>query len=166
MTGRFWLVQVRPLFEQRFARDLDSAGVDYFLPMTRIRRTRIDRGRQRQITQTRPLFPPYLFVNLAPDDRPDAVVRSIASPKLIKIVNQLQIKHELTQLECALDIDDTLTACPIIREGEGVRVVDGPFIGLQGHAVHQDGQCRVQFRASLLGQCVEVTVPLDRIEPC
>jgi len=43
-------------------------------------------------------------------------------------------------------------------------VVSGPFINLEGEAVHQDGRCRVQLRVSLLGQAVPMDIPIEQIE--
>lgn len=158
---------VRPQYELRFAADLNGAGIARFLPLTRVRRSRLDRGKPRATWHVAPLFPQYLFVNTPTTDRPDTVARSIASPKFIDVIDQPRLAHELQNLERALDHDHLLEAHPTIHEGQLVRIVEGPFVGTQGIALSRDDQqCQVQLAIEVLGQAVPVTIPVSMIEAC
>jgi len=168
MTGRWWLIQTRPQFERRFATDLEQANVDHFLPLAKVRCTRQDRGRLRSIVQIKPLFPTYLFVNFPKGDRPSAITaRSIANPKLINVVDQHGLAMDLANLQIALDSDNTLTPRPTIQHGQRVRVVEGACMGMEGEAVRQDDHhIRIQLSVCMLGQAVDVDVPIEKVEAC
>jgi transcription antitermination factor NusG len=163
-TGTWWVAQTRPQYEQRLARDLAAAQVGHFLPLTKIRRHKNDRGRSYVVKENRPLFPGYLFLNAPGGYAPDAARRSIATIRIIPVVDQERIAWEIKGLMRAIGIDPELGTEPI-RKGSRVRIIAGKLEGITGFVTEEcRGQLHVQLTVEMMGRAIPAEMPADYVE--
>lgn len=167
MNGTWWLAQTRPQYECRLASDLRAQGVDFVLPLNHFKQKKISRGRAYSVHGSRPLFPGYVFVNHSDAEyAPDAARRSIATIRMIPVVNQKRLTKELANLHWALLADPELGVYRTIEKGTPVLITRGPLMGREGVAIERnDGRCHVQLMVTFIGAAREVEMPPDYVEP-
>ena len=161
-VGRQWFViSTKPRREQFAQRQLQRRGVHTFLPRI------LEPGRARTKPRIAPLFPGYLFVNL---DLAEQYFDVLWAPGVRKFIG-------FGLLPCAVDdaVIDFLLArlgsegivCILrtFRQGDVVRITQGPFEGLIGIIERPvSGPGRVRVLMELLRRQTRVDVPQQIIE--
>ncbi len=157
---RWYLVQARPRQAERAALNLEQQGYRVFHPRFRIERIR--RGRRVMVEES--LFPNYLFIRLqrwVDNWYPLRSTRGVA--RLVAFGNE------------PLPIDDALIETIrrrigdqspelVLHPGESVRIIAGPFQGLEAIFQTHQGQQRVRLLIELLHRQVVLTLPLGGIQ--
>ncbi|MEP6388351.1 MAG: transcription termination/antitermination NusG family protein [Halioglobus sp.] len=160
-----WLaVHTKPQQEATAAANLSRQGFEVFLPQLRQRKRR--QGKWQWFTV--PLFPRYLFLQVALGEQDIAKVRST-----LGVVNLVRFGAKLAQVDAR--IIDFLRAQqnqaqnaskpdePAYQPGERVQILEGPFAGLNGlYQLTQDAD-RVELLLSLMGREVHIVLPLDQL---
>jgi transcription antitermination factor NusG len=134
-------------------------GVHHYLPLRR--ETKI--YQRRKVTVDKPVFSGYVFADM---DRPqrDVVVRSGHLVRAIDVADQAVFAKEIEQVRLALAVDPTLGATQAIERGRAVRIVAGPFQGLEGVVEGVHAMSRVVLNVDMIGQGVRLDVELDMLE--
>jgi transcriptional antiterminator RfaH len=166
MTDLAWYaVQTKPRSEERVIHRLrDQRGLAVFLPRLEIVRKR----RSHRVTVVEPLFPSYLFVrmNLEPD--PWYTVKW--APGVRRIVGTGEtptpVPPDAMQLLMARCGDgEVIHWRSGMQEGDRVRVVYGPFAGLEGILERPTSRGeRVRVLLRLLGSTTAVEMDVTDIE--
>lgn len=162
LAGRWWVAQTRPQYEKMLARDLNRLRVDYFLPLMRISRKKARGDRYEAVV---PLFPGYVFVNGDDETRYQAA-RSPFTARIIDVLAQQQMSHELENLERAIAVQPHLQSYPGMVVGTPCRIRQGHKLeGTEGVLQRRDDQ-RHKFviRVTMLGQHVPVEIDPEFIE--
>ena len=160
-----WLVvHSKPREEERAAQHLANQGFEVFLPRLRQRKRRAG-GWQ---VVTGPLFPRYLFVQVAMGEQDTSVIRSTQG-----VANLVRFGYRLAELPA--DVIDYLRAQqdPALdarneddwphKPGDRVSILEGPFAGLTGvYQMPRDEQ-RVLLLVELLGRQNQVLVERDAV---
>jgi len=162
----FWFaVQTKPCAEERVWHWLlHRHGLPVFLPKIEVIRRR---GPSR-ITIVEPLFPGYLFVQMnaeltswhkvkwAPGVRRIVCTGDIPTPVPLEVMELLRERSgpgEIMQWRCEF------------RRGESVRVVHGPFIGLEGILERPTSRGdRVRVLLRILGGVAPVEIDVTHVE--
>ena len=160
LTGQWWVAHTRSRHEKALAVDLQSMGVQYFLPM--VQRTQIISGRRFRCLH--PLFPGYVFFVGDSEDRYRALTTSHIA-NVINVVDQAQLVHELSQIELALTNPAGLDPFPFLQEGKRCRIARGALAGIQGVVVHRSGTTRLVLQIEMLGQAVATEIDPSLLEP-
>ncbi len=141
--------------EKQVASRLDRQGIEFYLPLYRTLRRRSDR----RVALSLPLFPGYLFVHMAMRERR----RVIEIPRVVRLVGNgagpCPVRDdEIAVLRRGLSGQVHAEPCQYLTAGRRVRVVNGPFQGLEGTLVHRRQGCRlvVSFHAIMRSFMVEV----------
>ena len=138
--------------------NLERQDYQVFLPTISLKKRR--QGRWTPVTE--PLFPGYLFVSLALGADDPAPIRSTVG--CIGLVRFGQTHAPVPSgliaalrgtLEAALD-----TPLPF-SQGDKVRLIAGPFAGLEGVFDMTRGEDRAQILLELLGKAQRLTVSQD-----
>ena len=114
------------------------------------------------------LFPGYIFIRLDPLRRGTATVRSTRGViGLVRFGNQPATVSDPV-IDALLAREDKSSGLhlenqPPLNAGELVRVMDGPFAGIEGVFTQQDGDKRVIVLLELLGRANEVALSRDWI---
>jgi len=62
-------------------------------------------------------------------------------------------------------MDAPLEPFPFVKLGERVRIVDGPFKGLEGIIERRKGSDRLILSVDVINQAVGLEIDADRVEP-
>lgn len=159
----WYVAQTRPRQEAVAELNLQRQNFTCYLP--RFTRSKRVRGHWQSVTE--PLFPGYIFVNL---DLTQGHIAPLFSTKGIKTLVRFGLQYQpfpdagidyLRQQEARqARIDETELP---FREGDTVRILDGPLAGLQGVYQCTRGQDRVLVLIHILGAEKPVEVPVDSV---
>lgn len=165
VKGRWFVAEVQTKYEKALAWDCLALGVDYYLPLV-LREKIISGVKRRNII---PLFPNYFFGNGEGAEKLCRESRHVLN--LLTVGNQTQLRTELTNIEIALFVNPRLEICDVHCKGQKVRVVSGPFEGVEGEVeklkdadgehdalASPRGMVRVYIKCEILGQGTRLDV--------
>lgn len=150
-----------PRHEKSVAHQIEQRSISCFLPLYRSVRRWKDRRKELELA----LFPGYVFVQLALEDR----FRVLQLPSAVRLVSF----HGQPAVLPAAEIDALRQrlagGCaephPYLRAGRRVRVCGGPMQGLEGIIVRRKDRCRLVFSLDLIMRSVAVEIDESDVEP-
>ncbi len=148
--------------EKCVAQQIEQRSIACFLPLYRSLRRWKDRRQEVELA----LFPGYVFVRLAIEDR----LRVLSLPSVVRLVSfhgqpAVLPEDEIEQLRQRLSRRGGVEPYPYLRVGRRVRVCGGPMQGLEGIIVRRKDRCRVVFSLDLIMRSVAVEVDESDVEP-
>lgn len=161
---RWFAVCCKPRNELVAQENLLRQGFHVYLPRIRIKRRR--RGQWQDMVEV--LFPRYIFIQVDPDQRSIAPVRSTCGVAgLVRFGGQpavvaddvMDALMQRASPGSGLHQDDS----PLFCSGEPIRLVDGPLAGMEGLFVQEDGEKRVIVLLELLGKFNKIKVSRDLV---
>jgi transcription antitermination factor NusG len=161
METRWHVLHVKPRCEKKMAEYGVRRGCPLYLPL----RTETKIYQRRKVTVAKPVFPGYVFVEFAPDQRAQ-LLKSNQIVRILEVADQNRLLHELDQIRKALAADPTLGACQAVMQGSRARIAGGPFQGLEGVVTLVRGQTRVLLNVEMIGQAVALDVDASLLEIC
>ncbi len=162
---RWYAVQTKPCQEERVRFWLrQRCSLPVFLPKLEILRKR----RSRRVSLVEPLFPSYLFVYMTLEPAPWYAVKWTPGVKQIVGTGEVPtpVPGEVIALLRGRCGDDEIVQWrPALRGGEAVRVMHGPFAGLEGVLQRPRSRGdRVRVLLNLLGSLAPVEMDITDIE--
>ncbi|MCX8124805.1 MAG: UpxY family transcription antiterminator [Spirochaetes bacterium] len=164
MASNWYAVYVRSRHESKVCSQLQSKGVEVFLPL--VEKLRQWKDRKKRVAF--PLFPGYLFIKLVNDNvqfinvlKVQGVVKILGDSSGYKPVPQEQVDAIYKMVHSKCDIDEH----PYLKEGQKVRITDGPLMGIQGILVSKDKEHHVVVSIDILQKGVSVKVDIHDVEP-
>jgi len=160
--NRWYAVSCKPRQELVAQENLLRQGYHVYLPRIQIRKRR----RNKWIDVVEALFPRYLFIQLDTFQHSTAPVRSTRGAMgLVRFGGQPAIVPDEV-IDGLIQHEDEATGLyqdsrSLFREGETVKLVDGPLSGMEGIFSQQDGDKRVIVLLEMLGKVNKVTVSRD-----
>ncbi len=138
---------------------LAQKGLESYLPTV----PRLRQWKDRKKVVAWPLFPSYVFARFSLREvhsvlvvpgvstivRADGRPTPIADEELANVRRFVEVMAETGLVP---------EVRPLIREGDWVRVVDGPFVGVEGRVVERRGRRRVLVGLGAIGQGIEVDI--------
>jgi transcriptional antiterminator RfaH len=158
---RWYLIHTKPAGEKAAEINLTRQGYEIYFP--RLLQS-LERG-LKCCERVVPLFPRYLFLRLREGTQALAPARSsVGVSNVVRFGADYAVVPDRIVREITSRADpDTglhrLKATPPPMAGEAVRIVRGPFEGLEGVFQRPAGEERVVVLLSLLGQEAQVRVP-------
>ena len=136
--------------------------VEHFLPLY----SSVRRWNDRRVNLELPLFPGYVFVRLALRDR----LRVVQIPSVVRLVGFNGLPTALPDEEIEIlrsGLCENLCAepHPFLAVGRRVRIVGGPFAGLEGVLKKKKSSLRVVVTLELIQRAVAVDVDIADIRP-
>ena len=153
-THYWYVAYVRPFFERKAAERLKSLGVDYFLPVQKVRRKWSDRIK----TMDRILIPRLIFIHTTKDDR----IRILRDAPMIRgymtsngvntpvVVPDREMK-DFMFVVCNSEEEICLTTSPY-QPGDRVRVISGCLKGMECELVEVLGKSLIAVDVSNVGR--------------
>jgi transcriptional antiterminator RfaH len=160
------VIRSKPRAEAVARLNLERQGYRVYFP--RIERSVRIRGRWTD--RIEPLFPRYLFLNLDVGAQSLGPVRStVGVTQIVRFgADYAAVPEEIvSELMRREDPGTGLHRLqrPVFAPGDAVRVLEGPFHGLEGVFECQDGGERVLILLELLGRGARVRLPLAQVAP-
>ena len=148
--------------EKRVAEHLSQRGVEHFLPLFEtIHRWNNGRHRVRL-----PLFPGYIFVRIALQER----LRVLEVPGFVRLVGFSGLPYPLPETDINR-MRDALTAgvlaepYPYLTIGARVEIRNGPLEGMTGILVRRQNRYRVVLSVDLIQRSMAVEVDANDVVP-
>jgi len=152
-----------PRHEKRVAEQIRQRRVSCFLPVYRSVRRWKDRRKELELA----LFPGYVFVRIAPQDR--LRVLQLAGAVRFVSCNGRPVplpEGEVESLMNGLLGGSRVEPHPYLKTGRRVRVRYGPFSKAQGILVRRKDRFRIVLSLDLIMRSVSVEVDESDVEPC
>lgn len=161
----WYAVQTKPHSEERVSERLRTQwGLPVFFPRMEILRRR----RSHRIKVIEPLFPSYLFVNVSLDSSRWHSLRWTPGVKQIVGTGETPTpipREAIGLLMARCDVGEIIPWKFGMREGDLVRVMHGPFAGLQGILDRPTSRGeRVRILLRMLGTTTAVEIGITDIE--
>jgi len=156
LENKWYVVVAKTNYYKRMVALFEKLGVSYYLPVQRQLHYWSDRKKWINVY----VLSPYLFLFTNELDR-KLVFQSSGVLNFLKRDGKLTtVKEEEVEkirLLCDYSSDLKIENDPV-REGDLVEIIHGPFSGMKGYALHQNGRHRFLVRISGLGQFASVEI--------
>ena len=159
MAKGWHVLYVRSRFEKKMSEHCRIRKVKHYLPLRREQKI----YQRRYITVEKPLFPGYVFANISGDAR-RIVLKTNFIIRIIAPDNERQLLYELAQIRKALAVDPSLVASAKLKKGRKVRIIGGPFLGVEGTVALMRENSKVRLNVEIIGQAVPIDVRREYLE--
>jgi transcriptional antiterminator RfaH len=156
-----YLIHTKPGQEERACLQLRNQGYDVFLP--RHAREKMRGGKR--ILATTPLFPRYLFIRLNQlTDNWSPIRSTLGVSNMVRFGNRYATVDDdfITALRERIAQQEQ-TPEPLYQRGQPVRIVRGPFAGIEAVFAENDGDSRVVVLLNFLQQEKQVSMPIGAV---
>ena len=159
--ARAWLVlHGKPRTEKKGTKRPEIYKYPRYLPTY----TKVRKVQRRKVRTEMPLFPGYVFTRLDPAERvtmlkTNLIVRTIPVPRPREVV------HQLRQINRASRLTPALMPTATFKAGDHVKVVSGPFRGVEGYVRREGAKSTIVLNVDILGQAVETSISIVDCEP-
>jgi transcription antitermination factor NusG len=160
---RWFAIRTRSHHEKTVLQQLTNRGIQSYLPLYR---TVHEWTNRRKADLELPLFPTYLFIHIAPQER----IRTLEVPGVLNFVGLGRNPSPLLDAEIE-SLRDGLSLRrfephPYLVAGTRVRIATGPLAGMEGVVQRRKGCLRVVLAVDFIAQSVAVEVDAEELEPC
>lgn len=156
----WWVARTKSRQEKALAWDLKAKGIPYYLPL--VAQPRKCKNRMR--TSVLPLFNGYIFFQGDQRERSEAL-RTGRIAQVLDVANQQRLTGELAALSSATQARLGLVLCDFVPKGQRVRIISGPFQGLEGIVKMLKGKKRLILNLEVIRQAAVVEIALDQAQP-
>lgn len=158
----WYAAYTRAQHEKRVAEQLAEREVEHFLPLY----SSVRRWKDRRVRLALPLFPGYVFIRFALQDR----MRVLQLPSVVQLVRFGGLPAELPEEEVEIlrsVLVDQLHAepHPFLTVGRRVRIVSGPLAGFEGILRRKKNNFRLIVSVELIQRAFAVNVDAADVQP-
>lgn len=161
---RWYAVRTRSRHEKLVARQLETQGIQSFLPLV----TKIHKWSDRRKEVQQPLFSGYTFVHL--DHSSSDRVRVLRTQGVVNFVGVQGVgiaipDHEIENISTLLESRATYEERPFLYVGQKVRVCGGALDGLEGILTAENNDRSLVISVGLIQRSLSVRVSGYNVEP-
>jgi transcriptional antiterminator RfaH len=160
-VSHWYAVYLRSRYEQKTNAELRKKGIESFLPLIEV--TRIWSDRKKKITE--PLFRGYLFVNTDLTNKIE-ILRTIGVVRLVGIgeIPSPIPEKQINWIRILVNYPAIIRRETFFTVGKKVRVIAGPFNGLEGFILKLKDMTRVVVSIDSIVQSVSVEIPIEMLQ--
>ena len=161
--NQWYLIQFKPNSHRMAERNLHRQGFETFLPMQKITR----RKASRFVSDLKPLFPGYMFVNVNSDLAPWRSINStIGVSKLVSFEGKPKLLpiQLISGLMLRCDASGTLLPPKSLSAGDSVEMLTGPFANFIATVDTIDPEQRIWVLMDFMGQKTRMQVTADQLQ--
>jgi transcription antitermination factor NusG len=160
--AQWYAIWTRSRHEKAVRDQLERKSIEVFLPTI----AKWSRWKDRKKKIEWPLFPGYCFArfdaaNRLPVLTCDGVVQIVGNDGMPSSIPAAEVEGIRQLVESELSYDP----CPLVKEGEMVKVVSGPLKGVVGRLIRKGAHARLMLSVDLIGQAVSVEVDAADVRP-
>jgi transcription antitermination factor NusG len=160
MIDLLWFVaHTRPRCEKKLVQFCERGGLSATLPCYGA----AHKYRGKTVVFQKPLFPGYVFLHIAADQR-GKIHQSDHLAKLLEVADQELFFRQLENVLRALETDLDIRLAPTIGEGTRVKIKNGPLRGMEGWVEQRYGMTTVLLRLDFIGQAAAVKLDATDLE--
>jgi len=161
IVKRWYALYTRSRFEKKIDRDMQERGIESFLPL--VEEVHVWSDRKKKVFE--PLFRGYVFVRTDLKNKlsilqTDGVVQFVS----IRNVPSPIPDEQMNWVRILAESPDAIRREEYVAVGETVRVVAGPFKGVEGFVVKVKDSARVVVSLHSIAQAVSVEVMPEFLE--
>jgi transcription antitermination factor NusG len=157
---KYWKVLfVKPRTEKKVAEYCKLYGIDFYLPMRE--QTRV--VQRRKISVEMPLFPGYVFVRLLPVQKLPMQQTNLLV-RILEPSKPREMLRSLVMIRRALRANPALVTAKPLSKGRHVRIIDGPFQGIEGRVARLTSKMKVVLNIDMIGQATAVEIESEFVE--
>ncbi|MDY6915360.1 MAG: transcription termination/antitermination NusG family protein [Candidatus Cloacimonadota bacterium] len=157
--NRWYVIHSKPRCEKKLAEFAQKYKICYYLPLRESTR----HYKYRKIIFTKPLFPSYVFIKCNFDQK-EFLYRSGCIVKILEVIDQKEFIEDLKQIYKGKEKGAELKPSQYLANGQKVKIVKGPFIGLTGVVKKHRIVKEVILQVNMLRQGVSVQVEPDQVK--
>jgi transcription termination/antitermination protein NusG len=150
---------VKPRTEKKTTEYCALYGIPFYLPLRE--KTRV--VQRRKVTCMLPVFSGYVFAKVSAEQRL-ALMQTNLIVRVLEPNSPRRLLRDLIMVRRALKADPTLKPAKLLTKGHMVRIVSGPFMGIEGRVARMSGTVKVVLNVDMIGQAVSVTAEVDHVE--
>lgn len=150
---------VKPRTEKKVLEYCALYGIPAYLPLREMTRV----VQRRKVTVKMPLFPGYVFACFGHGQR----LQLLQTNLLVRVLepeNPKRMLRDLIMVRRALRASPSLDAVKPVLCGRLVRVISGPFMGVEGRVARLAGKLKVVLNVEMIGQAVAVMADMEQVE--
>ncbi len=162
---RWYAFYTQARHEKKVDRLLQERGIESYLPLV----SRVRQWKDRKKVVPFVIFPSYVFARFPLSE----ASRVLSVPGVVNLVRnggqpievpgyELENVRQFIAALAATDLEPELASFPEV--GDPVRIVSGPFRGIEGIVVERRGRQRVLVGLRAIGQAVQVDVDARALE--
>lgn len=160
VDSAWFVIATRPRQEAVAQLNLERQGYNAVLPQLTLKKRR----QNKWTTVTEPLFPGYVFVQLAFGTDDPAPIRSTQGCRdLVRFGEHYPPVPAALMTQLLSQASGTLDGGPVFSAGETVRIEEGPFAGLSAIFGMAKGDDRAQVLIEMLGKVQRVVLTIDSL---
>jgi transcription antitermination factor NusG len=160
MSDASWFVaHTLPRREKKLRDFCEREGLHVVLPCYQTQR----KYRGKTATFFKPLFPGYVFLQLAPEHR-QRISQNDSVARLLTVSDQITFVQQLSEILKALETKLEIVLAPEIGVGQRVKIKSGPLQGLEAWVEQRHGFGTVLLRLDFIGQAAAVKVHAQDLE--
>ncbi len=160
MSDLLWFVaHTKPRCEKKLVRYCQREEMSATLPTYRA----AHKYRRKKVVFEKPLFPGYVFLQIA-EERRGKVFQSDCLANLLEVIDQKQFDRQLAEILGALETGLEIRLAPAIGEGMRVKIKHGPMQGIEGWVERRYGMSTVLLRLDFIGQAAAVKMEATDLE--
>ena len=160
MTDVVWFVaHTKPRCEKKLAQYCEREGIPVTLPCCRV----AHKYRGKSVVFHKPLFPGYVFLQIAPNRRSQLAQHDHVA-NLLEVFDQQLFTEQLGAIMRALETELEIRLAPLVSKGKRVLIKFGVLRGLEGVVEDRYGMNTVLLRLDFIGQAAAVKVEATDLE--
>lgn len=153
------VLHVKPRCEKKLAEFCRIYGYEYYLPLRLHKKV----YQRRKVEFQCPVFQGYVFASFDAEGKID-LLKSNSIIRIIEPGNEAALIFQLDQVRKALSVDATLGATAALKKGKKVKIIGGPFMGVEGVISDLRGASKLILNVEMINRAVVVEVDTQYIE--
>lgn len=154
LSLQWYVLYTLPNYEKRIYKQLVTNSVTCFLPLQNVVRQWGDRKKTLQV----PLFPNYIFIYTNSKERFSILNMPGASRYVTHCKKAVILSDDAIQQIKRMSFDETVITDSCPEKGDYVKIIDGPFLNMEGIVYERKGQTRFGVKISGLSQFLSVEI--------
>jgi len=161
---RWYACYTRSRHEKQVEVLLAQKGIQSYLPVV----PQLRQWKDRKKMVAWPLFPSYVFARFTLREVHDVLVVPGVST-IVRVdgrptpIPDEELANVRRFASAVAETGVVPKVRPLIREGAWVRIVEGPFLGVEGRVIERRGRSRVLVGLAAIGQGLEVDIDAQRL---
>lgn len=159
--SNWYIFYTYPNYEKKVQKLLSQKNIHCFLPLQRVTRQWSDRKKSIEV----PLFPNYIFIKTSAHERHNAL-KTNGVVKYVSFDGKPVVlpEKDISVIQKLITENIEISTERIFAKGDNIRIINGPFCGLQGYLFEQKGKTRFGLKLESMEHSISIEICSSMIE--